>query len=496
MRARAFMSIVLVAMSVLLVTGAVTVVHARRTAVDVAKQELEKRASRVARSLELVAQKFDAAAASDVTASSSQLEAFRSAIAGTLRISGGSLVVVDTHGSIHEGVSDLFNLGQQPTLLDLPSPLRADDLDPVALLAGETQSGSSGALAFLAVPLNRAQHGDQVPVLVLSEPIAADPLATSETFFVVSAIAVTLLAALASAVLARRLIRPLTAMEATAQQLADGNLDARLELPHHPDRELEGLARALDVLGDQLGEARELERAFVLNVSHDLRTPLTSIRGYAEALEDGTLDEAEGIRRAGHIITTEANRLQRLVQDLLDLGRLDMHAFSIQPRPFDVAESLRGLVNAFMPDADANGLEIHTELPDTMVAVSDPARIEQAAANLIENALKYAERTVIVAAAKRTDRLSITVTDDGPGIPSAERTRIFERLYTANANPGRKIGTGLGLAIVHQLATLLGGTITLDDSVENGSRFIMIIPANPGAAPEPTSGRHPEKPDR
>ena len=122
-------------------------------------------------------------------------------------------------------------------------------------------------------------------------------------------------------------------MGTTAGAIAAGDLGARVDLGKHPDDELADLGRALNAMAAELEVARHGERQFLLSVSHDLRTPLTSIRGYADALTDGTIPATDEQRRAGAVIAAEANRLERLVADLLDLARLDAHQFSLSPRP-------------------------------------------------------------------------------------------------------------------------------------------------------------------
>ena len=192
----------------------------------------------------------------------------------------------------------------------------------------------------------------------------------------------------------------------------------------------------------ELEVARHGERQFLLSVSHDLRTPLTSIRGYADALTDGTIPATDEQRRAGAVIAAEANRLERLVADLLDLARIDAHQFSLSPRPFDVrrdgADRGRGVpARGRRPRHRAR----RRRARPSCAAVGDPDRVAQIVANLVENALKYARRriTVTVAADGRHE-VTIRVVDDGPGIDPGEEHRVFERLYVSRtvAGPQRR----------------------------------------------------------
>ena len=140
----------------------------------------------------------------------------------------------------------------------------------------------------------------------------------------------------------------------------------------------------------QLEQSRGSQRAFLLSVSHDLRTPLTSIRGYAEALADGTLDDADpdARKRAAAVITAEARRLERLVRDLLDLSRLDSHEFSLKPRPCDFSEIVRDAAEAFSPQARELGLDLHVQAASALPVELDPERLAQIVANLVENAVE------------------------------------------------------------------------------------------------------------
>jgi two-component system sensor histidine kinase BaeS len=225
----------------------------------------------------------------------------------------------------------------------------------------------------------------------------------------------------------------------------------------------------------QLEQSRGSERAFLLSISHDLRTPLTSIRGYAEALADGTLDDAnpDDRKKAATVISGEARRLERLVGDLLDLSRLDSRQFSLQPSMCNATEVVRASAEAFLPQARDLGVQLDIRSGDAIAVDLDAERLAQIVANLVENALKYAAtRVQVYAAPQDAGRFSVVVGDDGPGIPPDQRALVFERLYTVRDTPGRAVGTGLGLAIVCELAAAMGGGATVDDQ----SRFVVTLP--------------------
>jgi two-component system sensor histidine kinase BaeS len=248
---------------------------------------------------------------------------------------------------------------------------------------------------------------------------------------------------------------------------------------HGPDDELSDLARALNEMAEQLEAARDGERQFLMSVSHDLRTPLTSIRGYAEAMVDGTIAATDEQRRAATVIAAEARRLERLVADLLDLARIDARRFSLHPSPIDAAGAVRTAVAAFHPAAADLGISLGLEAPPTVPMTVDADRLAQIVANLVENALKYARATVAVTLGADRRGVELRVADDGPGVDPNEAARVFERLYVSRSTPGRSVGTGLGLAIVGELAAVMGGGATVEAGPTGGAVFVVRLPTHP-----------------
>jgi two-component system sensor histidine kinase BaeS len=335
-----------------------------------------------------------------------------------------------------------------------------------------------GSTAFVAQPLTAV--GNQTPVLVLTQQVETRPLGRAGTYLLGTSAFALIAAAVVAALLARRLTRPIAAMQTTAGEIAAGNLSARVDVRSMPDDELASLARSIDTMAAELESARGHERAFLLSISHDLRTPLTSIKGYAEAMSDGTIPSSPDAIRAADVIVTESQRLERLVADLLDLARLDAHQFSLAPRAVDAREVVDATVRGFVPSArDWDVRLLLTDRPP-IPADLDPERLAQMVANLIENALKYARSEVRVDVVLADDHVVVRVDDDGPGIPEGEQDRVFERLYTARGAPSRTVGTGIGLAIVHELAGAMGGSASCEALPEGGTRFVVRLPVPSG----------------
>ena len=278
-------------------------------------------------------------------------------------------------------------------------------------------------------------------------------------------------------------------IERAAAQLATGDLTgARRRSRPRPTTSSPRSPTTLNDDGRAARAARGSERAFLLSISHDLRTPLTSIRGYAEALADGTLDDADPDerKRAATVIGAEARRLERLVRDLLDLSRLDSHQFSLQSatvrRDRGRARRRRGVRAAgararYPTDASRPGAVLPVDL--------DPERLAQIVANLVENALKYATSQVEVYARRRTDpgtSRSSSPTTVPASRPTGSRA-VFDRLYTVRETPGRSVGTGLGLAIVRELAAAMGGRAWVDATTGGGTRFVVSLPTGTQGTP-------------
>jgi signal transduction histidine kinase len=473
---RLFVIMVAIAFGVLLLSAAGAAALFRQTSADSALDDLRDKAPTVSDAVAQLAEfrQLNPAGPTATAAERRLGRNLRSIIANTLRASDVSVVVVTPTGEVGEGIAALLgNEAARAGVTDLPQGLTQGDLDTGTLLAGRDQSGQRGRTVFVADPL-QVVNGN-TPVVVLTQRVETQPLGRAGPFFLLAGALALVVAGIVAFYLARRLTRPLTAMGRTADRIAAGDLSARVDLGRHPDDELAGLARALDGMAAQLDVARGLEREFLLSVSHDLRTPLTSISGYAEAIADGTVESREDQKRAAEIIGAEARRLERLVADLLDLARLDAHEFSLTPRPVDAAVVVGEAVDAFEPAAREIGVELVVDPTSTPVD-TDPERLGQVVANLVENALKYARSRVTVGVSSANGTLELRVDDDGPGIDPDDLPRVFDRLYTSRPAPGRKVGTGLGLAIVRELSAAMGGSADVQVLDGQGTRFVVRIP--------------------
>jgi two-component system phosphate regulon sensor histidine kinase PhoR len=229
-----------------------------------------------------------------------------------------------------------------------------------------------------------------------------------------------------------------------------------------------------------LRRADQIRRDFVANVSHELRTPLTAIRGYVEALSEGDAS-AEDSRRFLDIIARHTQRMERLVKDLLRLARLDAGQETLDVIACDTRSLAEAVAADVAPEVTARGQRIDVTIgPGADTVRADTAKLHDALRNLVANAIIYApEHTTIRIDADRVDaRVAISVSDEGPGIPDEDLSRVFERFYRVDKSRARDPGgTGLGLAIVKHLVELHGGTVRAENGPERGARFTITIAA-------------------
>jgi two-component system sensor histidine kinase BaeS len=263
-------------------------------------------------------------------------------------------------------------------------------------------------------------------------------------------------------------------VSSASRSLAQGEAPEPVPVAGPP--EVATLAASFNHLSDELRRTQDAERAFLLSVSHELKTPLTAIRGHAEALQDGVL----GPGPTGVVIEREARRLERLVGDLLDLARLRRRAFSVRAERVDLGELALAAFERHETAARSFGVELEVLAEPSALALGDSDRVLQALSNLVENALRSTPRGGSVRIVARPGR--VEVVDDGPGLGDEDLARAFERFYLYDRYAGeRRVGTGLGLAIVGELAEAMGGLAEVRSEPGAGATFALVLPLPPGA---------------
>ena len=342
---------------------------------------------------------------------------------------------------------------------------------------GEDLNGTvriHGTEYFIAA--RKIGNGRKAPALVLLRPRSRGNSAFYPFFvgLLIAAGAGIALAALAAFLLARRIVRPVRRVVDATRHLAEAR-DPE-PVPIEGAYEIASLARAFNEMAEQLARARAAEKQFLLSVSHELKTPLTAIRGYAEGVADGAFDMDEAVVT----ISIEAARLERLVRDLLDLARMNRTDFSIHREEIDLATIAGEAVRRYEGQARDFGVALEAIAPGPSPAIGDPDRILQVASNLIENALRLTPRDGVVRVFAEPGLL--IVEDTGPGLSQEDLPRAFERFYLySRYGSDRPVGTGLGLSIVKELTQGMGGSVEVEATPGRGTRFTVRLPGTHGA---------------
>jgi signal transduction histidine kinase len=275
--------------------------------------------------------------------------------------------------------------------------------------------------------------------------------------------------------LSRRITRPVLALSKATDEISRGHYD--VDVPQVPGGgEIGHLAQRFREMAARLGEAEEQERNFLMSVSHELRTPLTAIRGHVDALREGIAADPAVRAASLDMIASETTRLERLVGDVLDLAKLEAHRFTVLAEEVDMARLCDQAYAAFGEEARRREIDYEKRFDASPTIVTDGDRVLQIISNLLSNAFRWTPDggKVELELAASNGRVSVAVDDNGPGVPPAERDRIFRPFWSRDDS-----GTGLGLAIAHELAVALGGRIELRSEPGGGSRFELVLPAGP-----------------
>jgi len=249
----------------------------------------------------------------------------------------------------------------------------------------------------------------------------------------------------------------------------------------HGPREVRELTRAFNEMIARVRSSQTSQRNFVANVSHELKTPLTSVQGFAQAILDGTANAPDEQKQAAEVIYNESGRMHRMVLDLLDLARLDAGTADLKMAPVDMRVLLNSIVEKFSLQAQKDEIILAVDIPPEFpTPVADGDRLAQVFTNLVENALRHTHaggQVTLQAQANQTE-VEVRVIDTGSGIPADAIPHIFERFYQADLSRsgGKKHGAGLGLAIVQEIVTAHGGRITVRSQEGLGTTFTVHVP--------------------
>ncbi len=311
---------------------------------------------------------------------------------------------------------------------------------------------------------------------VLPLSATAATLATLRRILIGASAVATILGAGLGYYFARRILQPVTSAAEAAEAIASGDFDTRLDEQSDPD--LAKLTASFNDMASALKARIERDERFASDVSHELRSPLMTLAASVEVLERRRIEMPEAARRATDLLSKDLMRFQRLVEDLLEISQLDAGAIHLDTSVFSISEFIERVV----AHSTATNVMVDASAGDPLLVRADKRRLHQVIANLLDNARKYAGGATIITIMRYSDRIRISVIDDGPGVDPADRLRIFERFSRAGSDAGRRNvakGVGLGLSLVAEHVRLHGGRIWVDGATPTGrgARFILELPA-------------------
>lgn len=381
---------------------------------------------------------------------------------------GQRIVVVDSSGIV---VADSLQgfLGMHP---DPHWPGRALETDsssmmqPIPERPSPTSPGA-GQVGTLYVNPQSAPDADAASVQNLSNSING--------FLLWGGVLALGVAMAFTFVLSRRMSAPIQALTSAASRLGQGDFSQRVNV--QTKDEVGELGRTFNSMADDLTRAEQLRRNMVADAAHELRTPLSNIRGYLEAIRDGLMQPDDSTLDS---VYEEALLLSKLVEDLQELSLADAGQLQMVRQPEDMAVSIKSAVSATQPQADAKGVSLTVDLPEVLPHCNmDYHRIGQVLRNLLDNALAHTPEggSITISARESGNQVEVAVSDTGEGIPREDLPNIFERFYRVDKSRARATGgSGLGLTIAKRLVEAHGGRIEVQSELGKGSRFSFTVP--------------------
>ncbi|MDQ6694848.1 MAG: HAMP domain-containing histidine kinase [Chloroflexota bacterium] len=353
----------------------------------------------------------------------------------------------------------------------------AQRVRPVVAQAAATETAGSGTGGGTGTLLS--QQDPVIVVLAQPEPRISDLVGRVQRF-VLPTVLIALLVSLSVAFfLARSVSRPVARLAEAAGAMAQGDYSRRLPVEGHG--ELATLTGRFNEMASEVGRAHTMERDFIANVSHDLKTPLTSVQGFSQAMLDGTIKDEAGYKQAASIINIEAQQMSRLVNQLLDLSTLQGGLKKLALHPVELHRVFAQLVLAMQPQADAAGVRLSAHFDSSPAQVlADVDHLKQAFGNLIDNAIKHTPTggSVTIEMNNTSAGLRVAVRDTGKGIPPEDLPRVMERFYQVDKSR-RATGVrsvGLGLAITREIVAAHGGDIQVESTVGAGTTVTVTLP--------------------
>jgi two-component system OmpR family sensor kinase len=363
----------------------------------------------------------------------------------------------------------------RPTLPEIPVQVARDAIQQADLFRGRYEDRNGVQWLYVTQGLEQGYAlvvATQRPVIRVLAALLGDDLLRP---LFQAGLASLVLSILLSFLIARWIAKPLDRMAQAARAVAAG--DFKRDLRTTGPQEVESLATAFNEMIRQVEDSQNAQRDFVANVSHELKTPLTSIQGFAQAILDGTAEDTTSLQHAAQVIFDESDRLKRLVEDLLDLARIDAGQIDFRRDRVDLNAIITNVSDRLGIRARDAEVEIQELLPVFPPMIGDGDRLAQVFTNLVDNAIEHspAGGAVRIGGEASQGWVSIYVEDEGPGIPTQELSRIFERFYQMDKARSSR-GVGLGLPISREIIRNHHGELSATSEVGRGSRFTVRLP--------------------
>jgi signal transduction histidine kinase len=398
---------------------------------------------------------------------------------------GTYIFLLDAEDTVLKQAVPKDNSWTPPSKLEIPKP----PTDRPTPYRGTYTAPDGERFIFVAQPLAglfRPTNPPNPETLVLAVP-RSQALAIWADFakpFLWAGLVALAVSILIAVVLARSVYVPIRRVTNAAEEIARGNYEQ--QVPVDGPKEVKGLAKSFNQMSKQVKHSQQMLRDFVADVSHELRSPLTSIKGFAQAMVDGTAKGKEAQLKAATVIEDESKRMMRLVEELLEFSRLESGQVTMVKEPVDLKELLQQCHEIFSMHAEEKDIKLKTDIEPLPPVIGDIDRLEQVFSNLLDNALKHTPTggdVSIIARHTNPNFAEISITDTGPGIPAEQMQHVFERFYRADPKAG-KAGAGLGLAIARQIVLAHGGDIMAKSTLGKGTEFVVRLPVQSTVSPQ------------
>ncbi|ARK31135.1 sensor histidine kinase [Halalkalibacter krulwichiae] len=329
---------------------------------------------------------------------------------------------------------------------------------------------------ILGVAIPTFQAGHLSGVVFLSMPLSDvhEPFKQVQTMLLVVLFLIVFIIMIIGKRVINHVVHPLSAMKKVAQKVAAGDYSQNINVEAKRGDELGQLARSFNRLSSSLEKADNNRREFLANVSHELRTPLSYMKGYTEAMQEGVVNHTKGLA----IIEKEANRLERLVNDLLDLAQLEGESYPLTCEPIALAQLVSEVLEQYEIAFSKKKINLNCILDDAIIISGDRDRIEQVIHNVLDNALKFSpdNKQIHVTLSLIEKKAELLIEDEGIGIPEEDMSQIMERFYRVDkARTRASGGTGLGLAIVSEIMKKHQGSFSLTSKLGKGTKVKLLF---------------------